>query len=353
MKVCSHKAVIVLLTFVTLTNASELMQYDTVYHTASSGLGRRLMIARSSKALPTSKTNEEAAAFDRHHNLNQGNGGKAKELFTDNDPATTIKGCGFKNGKVAELTLRLACQPGCRWKQYWTIRAMLERAKWHPHKTTAMQEAVEVFQKWMDERNAGSDGSSKTGGSAVDDSASKFPTEAEERQQREMLSRSFANAHAKRNCASDKEFNEFAKSDRLDGLTRLRDAAHQCVATVGFAEKKCKDQSFSLPATSFVAIFGGPGEHGYGRHLCEQAETAALLPFRCLCGYRGNHRIEVDHPVDIDFSMAILGLGARFPFREFSLRYDGVNEMACFVSVVLKEGNGNSAKRKRQLSLTV
>ena len=33
-------------------------------------------------------------------------------LFTDKDPATTIKGLGFKDAEAAKLTLRLVSQPG-------------------------------------------------------------------------------------------------------------------------------------------------------------------------------------------------------------------------------------------------
>ena len=31
------------------------------------------------------------------------------------------QGCGFKNAAVAECTIRLAQQPGCRYKTYWTV----------------------------------------------------------------------------------------------------------------------------------------------------------------------------------------------------------------------------------------
>ena len=45
-------------------------------------------------------------------------------LYTDENPATTIKGTGFKDKKTAERTILLTSQKGVRYKQYWTIRAM-------------------------------------------------------------------------------------------------------------------------------------------------------------------------------------------------------------------------------------
>ena len=62
-----------------------------------------------------------------------------------------IIGCGFKDRETAVRTLWLTNQPGSRHKRYWTIRAMRERAKFHPHFKTSpkMQEALVVFDDWL------------------------------------------------------------------------------------------------------------------------------------------------------------------------------------------------------------
>merc|ERR1719424_653092 len=81
----------------------------------------------------------EAAEFDRLHGI----GTKEEHsIFTDRDPATSIKGCGFKDRSTALQTLLLIEQPGSRYKQYWTVRAMLERAKRHPAVVAATSSAA-------------------------------------------------------------------------------------------------------------------------------------------------------------------------------------------------------------------
>ena len=90
-----------------------------------------------------------SATWDKHHNVGPRTSGSATELWSDNDPATTVKGCGFKNAEVAALTIQLAEQPGSRYKTYWTIRAMRERAARHPHTTEDMRAAVDVFDSWL------------------------------------------------------------------------------------------------------------------------------------------------------------------------------------------------------------
>ena len=282
----------------------------------------------------------ELEIWDKHHNTRKKSSGPAKELFTDNDPATTIKGCGFKNRATAELTIRLANQPGCRYKTYWTILAMRERASRHPHQTDGMKEAVIVFDKWMKEREElQKESASQSKTMKIDDERHSNPTTEEiasEREQRAILAQSYANAHAKRFCSSDSEFNEYAKKDKNEALSCIRDAAIKFKSganTLG--------ESFCFPATSFVALFGGPGLHGYGSHVCCEASTSKLPTFRCLCGYKGKHRISVrtpDEPRTISDSKSqqkendvisakeFLQLGKRFPFENFELEWEGSQE---------------------------
>ncbi len=70
-------------------------------------------------------------------------------LFTDENPATTMIGTGFKNAIVAQRTIELTSQKFAKYKQYWTIRAMRERAANHPHPTDGMQKAMKIFDEWL------------------------------------------------------------------------------------------------------------------------------------------------------------------------------------------------------------
>ena len=85
------------------------------------------------------------------------NNASYSRLYTDENPATTIKGLGFKNAIMAQRTIRLTSQPGARYKQYWTIRAMRERANGHPSITDDMRAAIRVFDHWLDNYTEPSD----------------------------------------------------------------------------------------------------------------------------------------------------------------------------------------------------
>ena len=260
-----------------------------------------------------------AVVWERHHNVGRGAGpGPAQELFTDNDPATTIKGCGFRNAAVAMRTIELAKQPGARYKTYWTIRAMRERAARHPHLNDSMRAAIAVFDTWLAQGNA----------TELDAEEA-----AAERAQRELLATSFANAHARRNCSSEQEFARVAREDRNDSLSVMRRAA-AAYAACPTQRKRSETGSikFAFKATSFVALFGGPGEHGYGFHTCARAQAAGLPRFRCVCAYRGAHRIDV---VQID---SLGQLGAHFPFEAFVLDWVGAQEAASFLDAHMAAG---------------
>ena len=194
--------------------------------------------------------------------------GVPSQLYTDDDPVTTIKGLGYRDEAAAKLTLLLVEQPGARYKAYWTVRALSERARNHPAQTKGMRDAIEIFERWMED-SLGMDGICHR----------KFVDE--ERDQRRLLVASHANAHARSRCSSEGQFAQFAADDRADAVCRLRAAA-----THGANE-------FDLAATSFVAAFGGPGEHGYGWHACDAAATAGLARFRCTCSFRGTHTVTV------------------------------------------------------------
>eukprot|EP00122_Pirum_gemmata_P004341 Pgem_evm1s3942 len=90
-------------------------------------------------------SNEE---WQNKHEINAN--GVPKHLYTDENPVTTLKGCGFKNKKIALQTIHLSGQECILYKRFWTIKTMRERASHHPkyENSKDMQEAVQVFDKW-------------------------------------------------------------------------------------------------------------------------------------------------------------------------------------------------------------
>src|SRR5210317_552502 len=52
--------------------------------------------------------------------------------------------------RPARRTIELTSQPGVRYKQYWTIRAMRERAFHHPNKSKGILDAINVFDEWLE-----------------------------------------------------------------------------------------------------------------------------------------------------------------------------------------------------------
>jgi len=271
---------------------------------------------------------EEAKEWDRCHGIiEKDNNNNAtiipKNLFTDNDPATTIKGNGFKNASVATKTIELATQPGCKYKSYWTIRAMKERAVHHPHQTHAMKEAIFIFDVWLKKRS-----------NEQKDKIMELEKEyIVERQQRDLLIKSFANNHARRYCKSLSQFLKLEKEDKADALKTIRNAGEI------FYKTKDSDVSFNFLATSFVYMFGAPGIHNYGSHICEEANKVNLPAYRCLCRYKGKHVVKV-----INNAKEKLKLGKRFPLTNFNLIYDGEKQ-----SGIILSGSGcdnNSVKQR-------
>jgi hypothetical protein len=70
------------------------------------------------------------------------------DLYSDNNPITTIKGFGFKNKQKAEETIE-KLKKGQFTITYikQVIITMFYRAKHHPNRTKDMEEAMKVFKK--------------------------------------------------------------------------------------------------------------------------------------------------------------------------------------------------------------
>ncbi|KAL1523746.1 hypothetical protein AB1Y20_018674 [Prymnesium parvum] len=231
-----------------------------------------------------------AAAWERLHPLDAR--GTPSRLFTDDDPATTVKGLGFRDADAARQTIRLASQPGRRSRQYWAVRAMAERARLAPHPSAGTRAALEVFERWL----------------RSPPPPPPPPEAREEHAQRALLLSSCANAHARSRCASDDDFRRRAAEDRREAAAQLRAALRGRAGA-----------PFPLSAPAFAAAFGAPGEHAYGSHVCEAAAAAGLAAFRCTCAYAAAH------VVDVTDAEAVVGRGA---VQSFSLRFErGVAEV--------------------------
>ena len=70
-------------------------------------------------------------------------------LFSDYKPETTLKGLGFKDKEKALFTVSAIKKRPIKY-QVNVIATMLGRAKNHPNKTKDMNDAILVFNKWME-----------------------------------------------------------------------------------------------------------------------------------------------------------------------------------------------------------
>ncbi len=75
---------------------------------------------------------------------------KSFDLYTDAHPETTIKGTGFKDAATAKATIKLVekSKKDARHK-YLVIHTMFYRAKYHPHQTSGMRDAMKIFGSWL------------------------------------------------------------------------------------------------------------------------------------------------------------------------------------------------------------
>ena len=70
-------------------------------------------------------------------------------LFSDYKPETTLKGLGFKDKAKALFTVSAIKKRPIKY-QVNVIATMLGRAKNHPNKTKDMNDAIVVFNKWIE-----------------------------------------------------------------------------------------------------------------------------------------------------------------------------------------------------------
>jgi len=70
------------------------------------------------------------------------------DLYSNRHPNRTMKGTGFKDKKTALKTIEIIKFRSPTY-QFNVINTMYNRAKFHPHQTTDMQNAMKVFSKWL------------------------------------------------------------------------------------------------------------------------------------------------------------------------------------------------------------
>ena len=72
-----------------------------------------------------------------------------KSLYEDKHPNTSTKGTGFKDKQKALDTLKIIKNRNIIYQKQVVI-TMYNRAKYHPHQTKAMKEAMKVFNEWLE-----------------------------------------------------------------------------------------------------------------------------------------------------------------------------------------------------------
>jgi hypothetical protein len=70
------------------------------------------------------------------------------DLYSDRHPNRTMKSTGFKDKKTAMKTIELI-QFRSPTYQFNVINTMYNRAKFHPHQTSEMRDAMEIFARWL------------------------------------------------------------------------------------------------------------------------------------------------------------------------------------------------------------
>jgi len=70
------------------------------------------------------------------------------DLYSNRHPNRTMKGTGFKDKKTAIKTIELIRYRSPTY-QYNVVNTMFNRAKFHPHQTSEMRDAMKIFAVWL------------------------------------------------------------------------------------------------------------------------------------------------------------------------------------------------------------
>ena len=69
-------------------------------------------------------------------------------LYDNFHPEKSLKGTVFKNAKVALNTIKLISKISLKY-QFDVVNTMYNRAKYHPHKSKDMEDAMKISHKWL------------------------------------------------------------------------------------------------------------------------------------------------------------------------------------------------------------
>jgi hypothetical protein len=72
-----------------------------------------------------------------------------KSLYEDKHPEKSTKGTGFKDKQKALDTLNIIKDRDLVYQKQ-VVTTMYNRAKYHPHQTESMKDAMKVFNKWLE-----------------------------------------------------------------------------------------------------------------------------------------------------------------------------------------------------------
>ncbi len=70
------------------------------------------------------------------------------QLYNDLHPDKSLKNTGFKDKNTANHTINIVSKRSLRY-QFDVINTMYNRAKYHPHITNDMKQAMSIFKKWL------------------------------------------------------------------------------------------------------------------------------------------------------------------------------------------------------------
>jgi hypothetical protein len=72
-------------------------------------------------------------------------------LYEDKHPKTSTKGTGFKNKEKAIETLKIIKDRDIIYQKQ-VVNTMYNRAKYHPHQTSGMKDAMKIFKDWLNKQ---------------------------------------------------------------------------------------------------------------------------------------------------------------------------------------------------------
>ncbi len=74
--------------------------------------------------------------------------GENLTLYADFTHKKSLGHIGFKDAKTAKDTLKTIRNEDYRYQLY-VVETMINRAKYHPHQTSEMKEAIDIYQEWL------------------------------------------------------------------------------------------------------------------------------------------------------------------------------------------------------------